>query len=37
MRLSKGEALRRAQIALLRGKYSHPRFWSAFILSGNWL
>ena len=35
--MSKGEALRRAQITLLRSEYSHPRFWSAFILLGNWL
>ncbi|MDJ0533452.1 MAG: CHAT domain-containing protein [Xenococcaceae cyanobacterium MO_207.B15] len=35
--ISKGEALRRAQLSLLKGNYSHPRFWSAFILLGNWL
>ncbi|MGK7951011.1 MAG: CHAT domain-containing protein [Xenococcaceae cyanobacterium] len=35
--ISKGEALHRAQLTLLRGEYSHPRFWSAFILLGNWL
>ncbi len=36
--ISKGEALKKAQLSLLNGgKYSHPRFWSAFILLGNWL
>ncbi|KAM3102349.1 CHAT domain-containing protein [Phormidesmis sp. 146-12] len=35
--LTKAEALRRAQLSLLQGKYSHPRFWSAFVLLGNWL
>ena len=35
--VSKGEALHRAQLKLLQGKYSHPRFWAAFILLGNWL
>jgi CHAT domain-containing protein len=40
----KAEALRQAQIALLRGEvkgpngqlYSHPNFWASFILMGNW-
>lgn len=35
--ISKGEALRKAQLKLLHGKYTHPRFWAAFILLGNWL
>lgn len=35
--VSKAEALRHAQLSLLQGKYQHPRFWSAFILLGNWL
>ena len=35
--ITKGEALRRAQLALLQGYYQHPRFWAAFILLGNWL
>ncbi|NDJ21810.1 CHAT domain-containing protein [Nostoc sp. B(2019)] len=35
--LTKAEALRHAQLTLLQGNYSHPRFWSAFVLLGNWL
>jgi CHAT domain-containing protein/Tfp pilus assembly protein PilF len=45
-RITKAEALRRAQIALLRGKmsdqtagfkpYAHPYYWAPFILIGNW-
>ena len=36
--LSKAEALRRAQIKLLSDPaYSHPFFWSPFVLIGNWL
>jgi len=42
--ISKAEALRQAQLALLRAKrpaegepaYSHPYFWAPFILMGNW-
>ncbi|HSK71962.1 MAG TPA: CHAT domain-containing protein, partial [Pyrinomonadaceae bacterium] len=43
--LPKGEALRQAQLALLKGSsdkpnaekpYAHPYFWSPFILIGNW-
>jgi CHAT domain-containing protein len=35
--ITKAEALRRAQISLLKSDlYSHPFFWSAFILVGNW-
>lgn len=35
--MTKAEALRQAQIATLKqDKYSHPFFWSAFILIGNW-
>lgn len=33
---SKTEALRNAQRSLLQGPYSHPRFWAAFVLLGNW-
>ncbi len=36
--VGKSEALRRAQLAVLRdSKFSHPYFWSAFVLVGNWL
>jgi CHAT domain-containing protein/predicted negative regulator of RcsB-dependent stress response len=36
--IPKAEALRRAQIKILQNKkFSHPYFWSAFILVGNWL
>jgi CHAT domain-containing protein len=44
-KMSEGEALRQAQLALLKGaagkpnsekSYAHPYFWSLFILIGNW-
>jgi CHAT domain-containing protein len=36
--LPKAEALRQAQLKILHNeKFSHPYFWSAFILVGNWL
>ena len=35
--VTKAEALRQAQLELLRGKYAHPFFWAPFILMGNWL
>ena len=36
--LTKAEALRRAQQAILnQEEFSHPFYWSAFILVGNWL
>ena len=36
--LSKAEALRRAQLAMLEDSwYSHPFYWSPFLLVGNWL
>ena len=35
--MTKAEALRRAQLALLNGKYNHPYFWAPFVLVGNWL
>jgi CHAT domain-containing protein len=35
---SKAEALRRAQISILKEQhFAHPYYWSAFILVGNWL
>jgi CHAT domain-containing protein len=34
--LSKAEALRQAQVAMLKGKFSHPFYWAPFILMGNW-
>ena len=34
---TKAEALRQAQLAILNNKkFSHPFYWSAFILIGNW-
>ncbi len=36
--MSKAEALRRAQVALLhQTQYQHPFYWAPFILVGNWL
>ncbi len=36
--LNKAEALRQAQLALLKHpKYQHPIFWAPYILLGNWL
>jgi len=36
--LTKAEALRRAQIKILQNpEYSHPYYWSPFVLIGNWL
>jgi len=36
--LTKAEALRRAQIKILKNPtYSHPYYWSPFVLIGNWL
>ena len=36
--VSKAEALRRAQVAILKSERFHdPYFWSAFVLVGNWL
>ena len=35
---SKSEALRGAQVALIRGeRFSHPAFWGPFLLIGNWM
>lgn len=37
-RLSKAEALRRAQVKLIHSdEFSHPFFWAPFVLIGNWL
>ncbi|MEA5578181.1 CHAT domain-containing protein [Anabaena sp. UHCC 0451] len=39
-KLTKAEILRNAQLAILRDKntkFSHPYYWSAFVLVGNWL
>jgi CHAT domain-containing protein/Tfp pilus assembly protein PilF len=38
-KINKGEALRQAQIKLLKdktGKFSHPFYWSPFVMVGNW-
>ncbi len=36
--VTKAEALRRAQVAILKSdKFNDPYFWSAFVLVGNWL
>lgn len=36
--ISRGESLRQAQLALMEDKkYSHPFYWSTFVLVGNWL
>lgn len=34
---TKAEALRNAQLSLLKGDYEHPYFWAPFVLVGNWL
>lgn len=36
--VTKAEALRRSQIALLKdGRFNHPFYWAPFVLVGNWL
>jgi CHAT domain-containing protein len=36
--LSKAEALRQAQVSLLRDRnFRHPRYWAPYVLVGNWL
>ncbi|MGL5058723.1 MAG: CHAT domain-containing protein [Microcoleus sp.] len=36
-RVNKAEALRRAQVKLLKdSKYQHPYFWAPYVLVGNW-
>lgn len=34
---TKAEALRNAQLSLLKGDYRHPYFWAPFVLVGSWL
>ena len=37
-KVTKAEALRRAELTILRKEgFSHPYFWSGFVLVGNWL
>lgn len=37
-KLNRAEALRQAQLTLLHDfKYQHPRYWSSYVLVGNWL
>jgi CHAT domain-containing protein len=36
--VSKAEAVRQAQLALLRDpNFRHPRYWAPYVLLGNWL
>lgn len=36
--VTKAEALRRAQLALLKNpRYKRPHFWAPYVLVGNWL
>ena len=36
--MSKPESLRRAQVAMMKNpKWSHPYYWSAFVLFGDWM
>ena len=36
-KINKAEALRQAQLTLINNKqYSHPHFWTPFVLVGNW-
>ena len=36
--VSRAEALQQAQLALMeQPQYQHPRYWSSYILAGNWL
>ncbi|HEY9707445.1 MAG TPA: CHAT domain-containing protein [Oculatellaceae cyanobacterium] len=36
--ITKAEALRRAQVALLKdSRYQNPWFWAPYVLVGNWL
>ncbi len=37
-KMSRAEALRSAQVSLIRDKeYNHPLYWAPFILAGNWI
>lgn len=37
-KVSKAEALRQAQLSLLRNpNFRHPRYWAPYVLLGNWL
>lgn len=37
VRINKAEALRQAQLTLIKDKqYGHPHFWAPFVLIGNW-
>jgi len=35
--ITRAEALRRAQVSLIRAGYASPLFWSPYVLVGNWL
>ena len=35
--ITKAEALRRAQVSLLKGDYKEPRYWAPYVMIGNWL
>ncbi len=34
--MDRGEALRQAQLSLMKGSYAHPYYWAPFVLVGNW-
>jgi CHAT domain-containing protein len=36
--MGRSEALREVQLAMIEegGQYSHPYFWAAFVLAGDW-
>jgi CHAT domain-containing protein len=35
-RVSRWKAMQAAQLSLLRGEYSHPYHWAAFVVVGDW-